>query len=150
VLGELAGELDYETCVFAASDRDGAAVYHTNVLLAIGARFAVTCSESIAPDDRDRVLRRLDAGGRIVIDIGYESLEAFAGNMLELRASDGTSVLAMSAQARAALVAAQFDALASCVDRVVVTPLARIEAAGGGSMRCMLAEVFLPRRRPQS
>ena len=81
---------------------------------------------------------------------GIESLEAFAGNMLELRASDGTSVLAMSAQARGALAAVQFDALASCVDRVVVTPLARIEAAGGGSMRCMLAEVFLPRRRPQS
>jgi hypothetical protein len=55
----------------------------------------------------------------------------------------------MSARARAALAAAQFDALASCVDRVVVAPLARIEAAGGGSMRCMLAEVFLPRRRPQ-
>lgn len=150
VLRELAGELDYETCVFAASGRDGAAVYHTNVLLAIGARFAVICSGSIDLNDRDRVLRQLDAGGRIVIDIGYESLEAFAGNMLELRASDGTSVLAMSAQARAALAAAQFDALASCVDRVVVTPLARIEAAGGGSMRCMLAEVFLPRRRPQS
>ena len=150
VLAELVGELDYETCVFAASGRDGAAVYHTNVLLAIGARFAVICSGSIDVDDRDRVLRRLDAGGRRVVDIGYESLEAFAGNMLELRASDGTSVLAMSAQARGALAAGHFDALASCVDRVVVTPLARIEAAGGGSLRCMLAEVFLPRRRPQS
>lgn len=149
VLTELADELGYETCVFAASGRDGAAVYHTNVLLAIGERFVVICSRSIDPGDRERTLRRLRAGGRTVIEIGFEVLEAFAGNMLELRAADGAGVLAMSAQARAGLTVGQFDALTSCVDRVVVAPVARIEQAGGGSVRCMLAEVFLPPLRPE-
>ena len=148
VLRELAAELEYETCVFAACGRDGAAVYHTNVLLAIGERFAVICAAAIQMADRERTLRRLAATGRTVVDIGYDGLEAFAGNMLELRAADGTGVLAMSAQARDGLSASQFDALVSCVDRIVVAPVGRIEQAGGGSVRCMLAEVFLPLRRP--
>ena len=150
VLQELAGELGFETCIFAASGRDGTAVYHTNVLLAIGERFAVVCSESVDADHREATLSRLAAGGRTVIDIGFDALEAFAGNMLELRAADGAGVLVMSAQARAGLADHQFDALASCVDRVVVAPVARIEQAGGGSVRCMLAEVFLPPRRRES
>jgi hypothetical protein len=149
-LRELTVELGYEACVFAATGRDGVAVYHTNVLLSIGERFAVTCSESIAEEDRARVLRSLDGGGRTVVDIDLAALEAFAGNMLELRAADGALVLAMSARARAGLATGPFDVLAACVDRVVVAPLARIEQAGGGSVRCMLAEVFLPSRPPES
>ncbi len=146
VVQEFASELGFEPCVFAARGRDGTAIYHTNVLLAIGERFAVVCLESIVADDRSRVLRKLEAGGHTVVDIGFEALEAFAGNMLELRAVDGAGVLVMSAQARAVLAPGQYEALAACVDRVVVAPVDRIEQAGGGSVRCMLAEVFLPLR----
>jgi hypothetical protein len=147
VLQELAGELGYETCTFAAHDRDGTAIYHTNVLLAIGSRFALIGSEAVAASDRARVLRRLEASGRTVIEIGFDALEAFAGNVLELRAADGAGVLVLSAQARRGLSPDRFDALAACVERVVEVPVERIEQAGGGSVRCMLAEVFLPPRR---
>jgi hypothetical protein len=148
VLDELASELGYEVCLFGATGRDGTPIYHTNVLLAIGDRFAVVCSESIDSRDRARILRRLAAHDRTVVEIDCAALEAFSGNMLELKAADGAGVLAMSAQARAGLSAGQFETLASCVGRVVVAPLANIELAGGGSLRCMLAEVFLPPQRP--
>jgi len=148
VLDELASALGYEVCVFGATGRDGTPIYHTNVLLAIGERFAVVCSPSIDAGDRTRTLHRLAAGGRTVVEIDFAALEAFAGNMLELKAADGAGVLAMSAQARAGLAAHQFVALASCLDRIVVAPLPNIELAGGGSVRCMLAEVFLPACRP--
>jgi hypothetical protein len=147
VLEELAGELGYETCTFAAHGRDGTAIYHTNVMLAIGSRFVLIGSEAVAASDRARVLCRLAASGRAVIEVGFDALEAFAGNMLELRAADGAGVLVLSAQGRAGLGPDCFDALAACVERVVVTPVERIERAGGGSVRCMLAEVFLPPRR---
>jgi hypothetical protein len=147
VLEELAGELGYETCTFAARGRDGTAIYHTNVMLAIGSRFALIGSEAVAASDRARVLRRLEASGRTVIEIGFDALEAFAGNVLELRAKDGAGALVLSVQARAGLSPDRYDALAACVERVVVAPIERIERAGGGSVRCMLAEVFLPPRR---
>ena len=150
VLRELTSELQYDALVFAASGRDGTPVYHTNVLLAIGERFAVVCSESIAVADRARLLDRLESSGRTVVDIGFDVLEEFGGNMLELCAGDGARVLAMSAQARAGLSQAQRDALGRSVDRVVVIPIPRIEETGGGSIRCMLAEVFLPHRPPES
>ena len=148
VLDELASELGYDICAFGATGRDGTPIYHTNVLLAIGERVAVVCSQSIDTVDRTRTLHRLAAGGRTVVEIDFAALEAFAGNMLELEAADGAGVLAMSAQARAVLTAREFEALASHVDRVVAVPLANIELVGGGSVRCMLAEVFLPPRRP--
>ena len=147
VLEELASELGYETCAFAAHGRDGTAIYHTNVMLAIGSRFVLIGSEAVVASDCARVLRRLEASGRTVIEIGFDALEAFAGNVLELRAADGAGVLVLSAQARSGLSPDRFDALAACVERVVVAPVQRIERAGGGSVRCMLAEVFLPSRR---
>jgi hypothetical protein len=146
VLREFCDELGYEPCTFDARGRDGTPIYHTNVLLAIGGRCAVICTDAVAADDRARVLDRLAQGGRAVIEIGFEQLESFAGNVLELQAADGAGVLVMSAQARAGLAAGDFDALMACVDRVVVPEVARIEQAGGGSVRCMLAEVFLPAR----
>jgi hypothetical protein len=147
VLEELAGELGYETCTFAAHHRDGTAIYHTNVMLAIGSHFALIGSAAVAAADRAPLLRRLEASGRTVIEIGFETLEAFAGNVLELRAADGTGVLVLSAQAREGIAPDRLDALTACVERVVATPVERIERAGGGSVRCMLAEVFLPPRR---
>ena len=145
VLDEFCGELGFEPCTFEARGRDGTAVYHTNVMLAIGSRAAVVCGQSIAPRDRARVLGRLAAGGRIVVDISLAQLEAFAGNMLELSANDGASVLVMSAQARASLGTRELESLGRCVDRLLAVPVNHIEEAGGGSVRCMLAEVFLPR-----
>ena len=71
-------------------------------------------------------------------------MAGFAGNVLELRTADAGSVLAMSATAHASFGPAALERLAATVDRIVAAPIPTIETLGGGSVRCMLAEVFLP------
>jgi hypothetical protein len=144
-LKTFARKADYDVIVFDARDRDGQAIYHTNVMMALGQSFAVICLESIAAaDQRFRVLGRLERSGREVINITQDQLHSFVGNMLELRGSKG-NVIVLSQQAHAALTEMQIEALerhASLVPVAVDT----IEANGGGSVRCMLAELFLPRK----
>lgn len=148
VLEEWSGELGYRPVVFHATDRGGAPLYHTNVLMCIGERVAVVGLEAIAAPDRDRVLEHLRDGGREVIVIDQSQVGRFAGNMLELASWDEAlgecRVLVLSETARRALADETFARLAACTDDVLVAPLATIERLGGGSVRCMLAEVFLP------
>jgi hypothetical protein len=103
---------------------------------------------AIPPADRDRVLERLRASGREVIEIGQAEIEQFAGNMLELATWDEAlgdcRVLVMSEAARRALNPELFAQLSGCTDAVLAVPVPIIERLGGGSVRCMLAEVFLP------
>jgi hypothetical protein len=147
VLDEWARELGYEPVVFAASDRAAVPFYHTNVLLCVGARVAVVGTEAVARDDRDRLLDRLRAGGREVVELGHDELERFAGNMLELATWDealgDSRVLVMSEAARRALRPDNFARVSACTDSVLAVPVPTIERLGGGSVRCMLAEVFL-------
>lgn len=143
-LGDFAQRLDYEIVAFDAVDRDGKPIYHTNVLMSIGERFAVVCAEAIAdPAQREAVLSRLAASGRQVVELSYAQLEAFAGNLLELRAADGARVVALSQQALDALTPEQ-RALLEANGRLAVADIGPIEASAGGSVRCMLAEVHLP------
>jgi len=144
VLEELCSELGYRALPFGATDRGGIPIYHTNVMLAIGSRFAVVCAAAIDPRDRENVLASLATSGRETLAIGLEAMQGFAGNVLELATSDARTVLAMSRQAAEAFpheVRARFPEL---VDEVVAVPIPTIERHGGGSVRCMLAEVFLP------
>jgi hypothetical protein len=105
----------------------------------------VVCAEAVVETERGALLERLAAGGRRVEMIGVAQMMSFAGNALELRSRTGESVLAMSERAFASLASASRERLADCVDRIVTAPVATIEDLGGGSVRCMLAEVFLPR-----
>lgn len=148
VLAELAGELGYEPVAFAACDCSGVPVYHTNVLLSIGRRGVIVCDEAIAAVDRNRVLGRLAAAGRTLVTVDQRGMADFTCNALELEARDGSAVLAMSERAFAALAAPAREVLTSGVDRIVTAAIPTIEACGGGSVRCMLAEVFLPRQPP--
>jgi hypothetical protein len=142
-LAELGRALGYETQPFVAADRDGHAIYHTNVLLSIGTRFAVFCSTAVRDDaERRHILARL-AEHREVIDLSFEQLHAFAGNVLELRAGDAP-VIALSATALASLRESQRRAL-EAHGELVVADVGTIEKHGGGGVRCMLAEVALPR-----
>ena len=145
VLDELCEELGYEAMGFDATDRDGVPVYHTNVLLSIGSGYALACIDAVAPAQRDRLLDRLAHGGRRVLAIDRAAMADFAGNVLELRGAGGARVLAASSRALAGLAAPTRAALERCVDRCVAVAVPTIEAVGGGSVRCMLAEVFLPR-----
>ena len=142
-LAEFGRALGYETLSFDAADRDGHAIYHTNVLLSIGTRFAVLCTRALRDvDERRRLVERL-AAHREVIDLSFEQLHSFAGNLLELRAGD-SPVIALSTTALAALRAAQRRTL-EAHGELVVADIRTIETHGGGSVRCMLAEVALPR-----
>jgi hypothetical protein len=144
-LKTFARKADYDVIVFDARDRDGQAIYHTNVMMALGQSFAVICLESIAAaDQRFRVLGRLERSGREVIDISQDQLHSFVGNMLELRGSKG-NIIVLSQQAHAALTEKQIEALEQHASLVPVA-VDTIEANGGGSVRCMLAELFLPRK----
>ena len=146
VLREWTQALGYEAVTFHAADRTGVPLYHTNVLMCIGARAVIVGAEAIAPDDRGRVLERLAGNGREVIEIGHDEIARFAGNMLELGTWDealgDSRVLVMSESARRALSADTFARLSGCTDAVLAVPVPTIEKLGGGSVRCMLAEVF--------
>jgi hypothetical protein len=143
-LEKFAAELGYQAVPFRAAGRDGHAIYHTNVLLSIGTHFAVLCSAAIGdPRERRIVLDRLRARGREVLEIGFGELEAFAGNLLELEGHGGP-VIALSTRAADALDPSRRRAL-EAHGRLVVADVGTIETFGGGSVRCMLTEVHLPR-----
>jgi len=145
-LANFGAALGYETVVFDALDADGQPVYHTNVVMAVGTRFAVVCFDAMPnAADRSRVATRLAQSGRTVITIDLDQLSNFAANLLELSGRDGP-VIALSARALASLSAEQRRALES-FGALVAVAIPTIETVGGGSVRCMLAEIFLPQRK---
>lgn len=136
----------YEPLVFHAVDAAGAAIYHTNVVMCMGDRFAVVCLDAIAdPVERESVSSRLNGTGHCIVPISIEQMGRFAGNMLLLKNRDGERILLMSSRAEQSLVKQQRDSLLEFA-RIVSSPLNTIEDCAGGSMRCMIAELFLPRR----
>jgi hypothetical protein len=141
-LAEFARALRYEVVPFTAVDRAGRPIYHTNVVLSVGTRFAALCTAAIASDDERRaIIARLEASQREVIDLSREELESFAANLLELDSTSGP-VIALSAAALRSLSAPKRRALERH-GRLVTADIATIERIGGGSVRCMLAEVAL-------
>ncbi|HWX32854.1 MAG TPA: arginine deiminase-related protein [Steroidobacteraceae bacterium] len=146
VLGEFAQLLDYELVTFEGRDGAGQPVYHTNVIMAIGTRFAVVCGEAIAhPRHREAVFNKLEAAGHDVVDISLPQMQEFAGNLLELESAGGR-VIALSTTGWRSLGAAQRQILESHAEPVPVS-IPTIERIGGGGVRCMLAELHLPKRR---
>jgi hypothetical protein len=146
VFAEAARLLDYEPVAFLATDEEGVPVYHTNVMMCLGTDFAVLCEEAIGDrEQRTAVRRRLEQTGHQVVPIDIAQMRSFAGNMLELAGHGGERVLALSARALECLAPEQVQALESHC-RLLPIPVAAIEEGGGGSVRCMLAEVHLPRR----
>jgi hypothetical protein len=147
-LAAFAGRSGYRPLAFRAFDRRGQAIYHTNVMMCIGRTLALLCAEAIADaGERAAVCASLERSGRRVIAISQGQMEDFAGNMLELRAAGGDPVFALSRRAWAALDEAQRRLIADYA-QPVLAPIDTIERLGGGGARCMLAEIFLPRQRP--
>ena len=147
VAREWAQELGYTLEMFGATDSAGAPIYHTNVVMSVGTRVAVAALDNIAATDRERIAERLRASGRDVVAITGAEMSAFAGNMLEVGSWDehlgDFRILVMSRTARRALAPEKFARLSASVDAVLAPPVDVIERHGGGSVRCMLAEVFL-------
>jgi hypothetical protein len=143
-LGDFAQRMNYDVVAFDAVDRDGVPIYHTNVLMNVGEEIAVICDLSITREDqREAVLGRLRATGHEVLTLSFDQLDAFAGNMLELKNREGERVLAMSQRAFDSLTSEQRSILGSKA-QVVAVAIDDIEDSAGGSVRCMLAEIHLP------
>jgi len=143
-LGEFAQRMDYDIVAFDATDKSGVPIYHTNVLMNIGEELAVICDEAIAKaDQRTAVLEQLTQTGHKIVPLGFDQLESFAGNMLELQPEAGGRVVAMSAQARQSLTDSQREIIEQNAT-IVSTAIDNIERLSGGSVRCMLAELHLP------
>jgi hypothetical protein len=145
VLGEFAQLLDYELVTFEAFDAAAQPIYHTNVLMAIGARCAVVCGAAITDSAQRRgVMESLAATGHEVIDISIAQMLRFAGNVLELAPPAGPLVV-LSRNAWDAYHPAQRRRL-DAQGGLVIVDIPVIERIGGGGVRCMLAEIHLPKR----
>jgi hypothetical protein len=148
VVEDWARQMGYEAVTFDASDRDGVPYYHTNVMMCIGARMAVLGTCAMSYDDTARVIEKLEITGHDVIEIQYDEIEQFAGNMLELASWDealgDSRLLIMSDAARRAIRPEIYARLSASTDYTLSVPLPTIERLAGGSVRCMLAEIFLP------
>lgn len=143
VIADFDDRLDYSTLIFDARDRSGRPIYHTNVALSFGARFAMLCTEAIASDFRELLIGEIEADGRTLIEVEYEQMRQFACNLIELRGRDGP-VIALSSAALRSYRPDQRRVLEG-FGELVEADIPTIEAVGGGSVRCMITDIHLPR-----
>ncbi len=144
VFEEWCGKMHYTPCSFYSVDEKGGEIYHTNVMMCVADEYVVICLDSIRDaDERDNVYDTIINSGKQVIEISYSQMNRFAGNMLQVQNKNGQRYLVMSSQAYHALTAEQVKELES-FNPIIHSDLTTIETNGGGSARCMMAEVFLP------
>jgi hypothetical protein len=143
VFQELCKQIQYTPFMFAAFDEKGQPIYHTNVVMCMGDDFVVVCLECL-PDKQSRELFENEVSrlGKSVLEISVAQMNAFAGNMLLLRDGRNNNKLVLSETAYQSLTSAQIDFLKQRLGFIRFN-IPVIEAIGGGSARCMLAEVFL-------
>lgn len=142
VLQDFCRKMDFTPVPFHAVDRCGKPIYHTNVMMALGRSFAVLCKEAFTSEaELSAVTGSLSTHGKTIVEISLEQMEHFAGNMLEVQNDRGECLLLMSQSAFDALREDQRADL-SREATLVPIPIPHIESVGGGSVRCMLAELF--------
>lgn len=146
VIADFDEQLDFSTLLFDARDRSGRPIYHTNVLLSLGTRFAVLCTDALAPEFREVLTGEIEAGGRTLVEVDYDQMRQFGCNVIELKGRDGP-VIALSSAARRSFRPDQLRLLET-FGELAEADIPTIEAVGGGSVRCMIADVHLPRINP--
>ena len=118
-------------------------IYHTNVMMSVGEDFAVVCTAAIDDKkERKQLVSHLKEDGKEIIEITEDQVNSFAGNMLQLKGGNGSRYLVMSEAARQSLDREQLEKIGRYCE-ILSAPLDVIEACGGGSARCMMAEIFL-------
>lgn len=138
--------MKYQSCSFHSMDEKNADIYHTNVMMCVADKYVVICTESIRKEDeRYLVIDTIAKSGKKLIDINYHQLNHFAGNMLQVENNKREKILVMSSQAYHALTADQIIQLEK-YNSILHSDLTTIETNGGGSARCMMAEIFLPEK----
>lgn len=142
VLRDFCSRMNYDSVIFDSTDANNNLIYHTNVMMEVGTQLAIICLESIKNEkEREKVVSSLTGTGKIIVDISLEQVMNFAGNMLELKSRNGNPLMIMSASARRALTMEQ-EKLISTYNKIISPELTTIETNGGGSARCMIAEIF--------
>ncbi len=146
VLHDFCRKMDYRPVAFHAVDRQGQLIYHTNVMMCVADRYAVVCLESVKDEkERQLLIDSLQQTGKKTVAISISQMNAFAGNMLQVSNSEGHPLLVMSRQAHDALTQQQLAQLQS-FNPIVTVAIDTIEKNGGGSARCMMAEIYLPEK----
>jgi hypothetical protein len=137
-------QIRYEPVAFHALDGKGQEIYHTNVMMALGETFVVICMETVRDEEeRDMLLEKFEETNKEIIEISLAQMMEFAGNMLQVRNETGETFLVMSERAYQSLNKQQVAAIQAHTN-ILYSPIPTIETYGGGSARCMMAEVFLP------
>jgi hypothetical protein len=136
----------YTPEIFTAVDDNGQAIYHTNVMMCVADTYVVACLDSLPnPDEREHFIHTVQSTGKTLIPITLPQMNSFAGNMLQVHNRNGERLLIMSSQAFYSLTPDQIQQLAG-FNRILHSPLHNIETNGGGSARCMMAEIHLDPR----
>jgi hypothetical protein len=146
VLEKYAAANNYQAIVFLATDKNGNPIYHTNVVMTLGEQFAVLCEEAIDEEWELIAIRQiLDSTGHTIIPITKDQLHAFAGNMLEVKNRKDENFLILSQTAFDSLRKEQRQMLEAYAQLLPVA-VPTIEKIEGGSVRCMMAEIFLEKK----
>ena len=134
-------DIGYTPITFTSYDSKGGIVYHTNVMMSIGDDFILVCLESIPDEDeRKKVKESIESTGRNIVEINFKQMESFAGNLLQL-GEPGNKVIVISNLAFGSLTSSQKQILSS-ESKILNIPIPIIQKCGGGSVRCMIAELI--------
>lgn len=144
VLENFANRFLYKIVVFNGVDDQNRPIYHTNVMMSIADKYVCICLEAIRDKtERENVIAAILHSGKEIIELSWPQVNHFAGNMLQVENNRGEKFLVMSSQAYQSLTTAQITKLHS-FNAILHSDLDTIETVGGGSARCMMAEIFLP------
>ncbi|MCB0496416.1 MAG: amidinotransferase [Cyclobacteriaceae bacterium] len=148
-VADFSSRFDYTPVVFHANqtvDGKRLPIYHTNVMMSIAEDFAIICADSIDdPQEREKTLNAIKDSGKEVIEISEEQVTNFAGNMLQVQNASNEDYLVMSTSAYNCLTKQQIERIEKYC-KILHSDIDTIETLGGGSARCMMAEVFLPKK----
>jgi hypothetical protein len=146
LVAEFCKQLGYTYVIFNSVDGQGFPIYHTNVMMCLADQYAVICLTSITDSkEKTNVIESLTKSGKEIIEITVDQMNHFAGNMLQVKTKKDDFLLIMSEQAFQSLSVAQIETIEK-YNKIVTSPIYTIEKHGGGSARCMLAEIHLNTR----
>jgi len=150
VLTDFCEKAGYTSEIFTAADGQDRPIYHTNVMMCVADRYVVVCLDSLpVVTEKDHLAATIRSSGKEIIPITLDQMNHFAGNMLQVHNARGEQLLVMSTQAYESLDTGQVARL-SAFNRIIQAPLTTIETNGGGSARCMMAEIYLEPLSPSS
>jgi hypothetical protein len=144
VVADFCEQTGYSSVLFHAVDGNNQAIYHTNVMMCVADKYVVICFDSIHDDEEKiKIINAILHTGKEIIDISLDQVNHFAGNMLQIENNKGEKLVVMSTQAYESLTDEQKKKL-TAFNKIIHSSLTTIETNGGGSARCMMAEVHLP------